>query len=100
MSVKLTSEEKKERLLYYDYEEMLSLDQLKQVKKGLDAGVNVGIYADRRYSGKQMEEIRLGLEAKVDVYQYLKPTMRVEDMRYIRRELQKRQKARDKKVKK
>ena len=58
-----------------DYENMGVFNeyQMKQIRKGLESGVDVSVYADPKYNDFQMEQIRLGLENDVDVSVYADP---------------------------
>ncbi len=44
--------------------------QLEEIRKGLEAGVDVSVYAKPEYNWEQMQEIRWGLESGVDVSVY------------------------------
>ena len=44
-----------------------------EILKGLQAGLDVSIYAKKEYSWDQMREIRLGLKSGVDVSTYANP---------------------------
>lgn len=47
--------------------------QMQEIRKGLEAGVDVSVYADARYNHLQMGVIRDGLEAGIDVAVYADP---------------------------
>ena len=46
--------------------------QLKQIRFGLEDGLNVSFYADPKFSWKQMEQVRLGLEYGLAAWLYAK----------------------------
>ncbi len=62
-------------------------ESLKEIRLGLEAGVEVSHYASVDYSWEQMREIRLGLEARVDTKVYEKPLYNSRQMREIRKGL-------------
>lgn len=62
--------------------------QMRQIRLGLMAGLPVGIYASDKYDWFQMEEIRLGLEHKIDTNKYADPSVPFDTMRQIREGLE------------
>ena len=62
--------------------------QMRQIRLGLMAGLPVGIYASDKYDWFQMEEIRLGLEHKIDINKYADPSVPFDTMRQIREGLE------------
>ena len=48
-------------------------EQLSQIKKGINSGLDVSIYAKPEFTYGQMSEIRKGLEKRLDVSIYAKP---------------------------
>ncbi len=62
--------------------------QMRQIRIGLMERLPVGIYAKPEYDWFQMEEIREGLKSKVDVSLYAMPEIPYEKMRQIRKGLQ------------
>jgi len=66
---------------------MFNKSQLKQIEKGIIAGVDVSIYAKPEFVWKQMEQIRWGLEEGLDVSIYAKPEFTWGQMAGIRLEL-------------
>ena len=61
--------------------------QLHQVKLGIEKGLTddqIRIYADPKFDWFQMEQIRLGLEAGMDVSIYAQPNIPSEEMEHIR----------------
>ena len=48
-------------------------EQLSQIKKGINYGLDVSIYANPEFTYGQMSEIRKGLEKRLDVSIYAKP---------------------------
>lgn len=63
-------------------------EQLSEIGKGIDADVDVTIYARLQYDEYQMEQIRKGLEEKLDVSIYAKPEFNWEQMDQIREGLE------------
>lgn len=66
-----------------------SYGQMKRIRDGLESGVDVSIYADPKFSAWQMEELRLGLESGVDVSVYAVPEFGSWQMEDIRKGLEK-----------
>jgi len=64
--------------------------QKRQIRLGLESGVDVSVYADPKFDWYQMEEIRLGLESGVDVSVYADPELDEEVMEEIRLDLEQR----------
>ena len=54
---------------------------------GLEDNLDISIYANKKYSGEQMEQIRLGLENKIDVSKYANVEYDDIQMLKIRKEL-------------
>lgn len=48
-------------------------NQIWEIRKGLEDGVDVSIYADPKFDWRQMHQIRLGIEAGVDINLYADP---------------------------
>lgn len=63
-------------------------ESLKEIRLGLESGVDVTRYASLEYGWEQMREIRLGLEARVNTRVYEKPLYNARQMREIRKGLQ------------
>ena len=61
--------------------------QIKQIKIGLEKGLDVSIYAQLDFNYSQMQEIRFGLEKGLDVSPYLNPSIDWKEMRAIRKKL-------------
>ena len=62
---------------------------MREIRLGLEKGLDVSIYAKPEYDWMQMEEIRLGLEKDIDVSEYAKPEydwMQMEEIRTKQRE--------------
>ncbi len=59
--------------------------QVDEIKQGVRSGVDVSIYADKKYIFLQMAEIRKGLESEIDVTPYLDEEYDWFQMREIRR---------------
>ncbi len=49
------------------------LQQMEEIRMGLEAGLDVSLYARPEFDWEQMQEIRLGLEDGLDVSVYAKP---------------------------
>ena len=67
--------------------EQFNNEQLFQIKIGLEANVDVSIYATPEFTRKQMYEIREGLEQGLDVSVYAKPEISGIEMETIRERL-------------
>lgn len=59
-------------------------EQIYVIKRGLEAGLVVHIYAKPEFNWRQMKEIRLGLESSLDVSSYTNPKLNWDQMREIR----------------
>ena len=62
-----------ENLMKTEMFNQLNKGQTEEVLKGLENNVNVLIYANKKFKAKQMKEIRLGLRADLDVSKYANP---------------------------
>lgn len=62
--------------------------QLHEIKVGLEAGVDVSMYASPTYTWQQMIELRMGLQAGIDISEYANPEYGWEKMEEIRRKLE------------
>jgi uncharacterized protein (DUF342 family) len=62
--------------------------QMRQIREGLQAGIDVSVYADPGYDWFQMEEIRKGLEKGLDVSIYDSPGISYDRMRQLRKGLE------------
>lgn len=58
--------------------------QIQQIIRGLDAGLDVGVYAKPEFTHLQMEQIRYGLIDGLDVSCYAKPELNWSKMLEIR----------------
>ena len=67
---------------------MFNRDQIKQIEKGIIAGVDVSIYAKPEFGWLQMEQIRFGLEGGIEVSIYAKPEFDWRQMWQIREGLE------------
>lgn len=69
-----------------DYENMgvFDDDQIKEIRRGLENGVDVSWYADPKYNWKQMVQIYYGLRSGLDVSTYADPKYDAQQMREIR----------------
>ena len=56
-------------------------DQQEQIRYGLEANLDVSIYANSEFDWKQMQTIRLGLIDNLDVSIYAKPEFDTSQMR-------------------
>ena len=79
----------KEKLREYEENDYFDPEQIFQIEEGLEANLDVSIYADSRFSHEQMREIKLGLEAVVDVNSYADSFIWEKEMRDIRLGLEK-----------
>lgn len=61
--------------------------QMRQIRLGMLDGLPVELYARPKYDWFQMEEIRLGLENKIDIGKYANPKLSYDKMRQIRKGL-------------
>lgn len=61
-----------------------SVEQMEQIRIGIDAGINVDIYADPKFSSEQMKQIRLGILDGVDVIRYAVEDIDADSMEIIR----------------
>lgn len=57
---------------------------MRQIKEGLESGVDVSIYADPKFDSRQMWSIKLGLEGDLDVSIYADPKFDPLQMEQIR----------------
>lgn len=75
-----------------DFDKYLNVEMrgenLREIRKGLQEGLDVSIYADHEYNWHQMREIRRGLENRVDVSIYAKPLYQPRQMHEIRKGLE------------
>ena len=69
--------------LFFAKKELLAI-QMKQIRYGLELGLDVSTYADAKYDWFQMEEIRKGLMGKLDISVYASPDIPYEKMKEIR----------------
>ena len=58
--------------------------QMKEIRLGLEKGLDVSIYAKPKFKSSQMEQIRFGLEKGLNAHIYAKPEFDYEQMRQIR----------------
>lgn len=63
-------------------------ENLREIRKGLEEGLDVSLYADHEFNWQQMREIRRGLEKNVDVSEYAKPLYQPRQMHEIRKGLE------------
>jgi hypothetical protein len=59
-------------------------EQVAEIWLGLEAGLDISLYAKPEFDANQMKEIRLGLLHGVDASQYADPSIHWADMRTIR----------------
>lgn len=64
-----------------------NLPTLIEIRKGLENGVDVSIYAKPEFNWQQMREIREGLEAGIDVSSYADPNIPWTQMHNMRPQL-------------
>ena len=65
---------------YYTKNSELSSAQVNEIREGLEAGLDVSVYARPEFDWVQMNEIRKGLKAGLDVSVYAKPEFTPEQM--------------------
>lgn len=65
----------------------LNLPALIEIRKGLEKGIDVSIYAKPDFEWRQMREIREGLEAGIDVSSYADPNIPWTQMHNMRPQL-------------
>lgn len=68
----------------YYINQNFNIEELFEIFKGLESGVDVSIYAKPEYDERQMQEIREGLEQKLNVEIYLTPKFTGNQMYEIR----------------
>lgn len=68
---------------FYAQKEFLAI-QMQQIRLGLEAGIDVSLYANTEYDWFQMEEIRRGLQAGLDISLYASPDISYDRMQQIR----------------
>jgi len=61
-----------ENLVKTDWFNQFDKKQQKQIRDGLEKGLDISWYANLGYNWEQMDEIRKGLEANLDVSVYAK----------------------------
>ena len=75
-----------------DFDKYLNVEMrgenLREIRKGLQEGLDVSIYADHEFNWHQMREIRRGLESRLDVSIYAKPLYQPRQMHEIRKGLE------------
>ena len=49
-----------------------NISQQNEILAGIEEGLNVSVYAEKKYKHSQMEQIRLGLKANINVSIYAK----------------------------
>lgn len=59
-------------------------ESLREIRLGLESGLDVALFAKPEYSWQQMHELRLGLEHQIDISQYSKALYLPAQMREIR----------------
>ncbi len=59
-------------------------ESLREIRKGLETGLDVALYAKPEYTWQQMHELRLGLEHQIDIKPYSKALYLPAQMREIR----------------
>ena len=65
----------------------LNLPALIEIRKGLENGIDVSIYAKPEFNWRQMREIREGLETGIDVSSYADPNIPWTQMHNMRPQL-------------
>lgn len=62
-------------------------EQLEELYKGIDKGLQIQWYSDRQYDGAQMRQLRLGLEQGIDIRHYANTIYSWDQMDEIRKGL-------------
>lgn len=68
-------------------EEIFTPAQIKQLKLGKEAGVNIALYANREFSAEQMRQIREGLQAGIKAKLYADPKFSLGQMIRLKAEM-------------
>ena len=76
-----------ENLIKTDWFNQFDKNQQEEIRLGLEANVDVSIYAKTEFDDWQMKQIRLGLEDNLDVSSYAKKEFDWDEMKKIRKEL-------------
>lgn len=63
-------------------------NQMRQIRFGLEKGLDVSCYADPKFKWKQMWQIREGLESGVDAASYADPEIGSFEMKQIRESME------------
>lgn len=70
----------------YANKEFLAI-QMQEIRKGLKHGIDASVYAKTAYDWFQMKEIRKGLQQGLDISQYSSPSISYDRMKQIRKGL-------------
>ena len=73
-----------EKMSYYTDQNVFGLDQLEQIKRGLEFEVDVSLYAKPQFSKQQMMEIMNGLRLGLNVSWYADPAFSLDQMETIK----------------
>ena len=73
-----------ENLIKTEWFNQFTYSEQEEIRKGLEANIDVSIYANPKYYWKQMKEIRLGLEEDLNVSIYAKIEFYYQQMEEIR----------------
>ena len=74
-------------VLPVEHMKQLNLHALIEIRKGLENGIDVSIYAKPEFNWRQMREIREGLEVGIDASSYADPNIPWTQMRNMRLQL-------------
>ena len=74
-------------MLPVEHMKQLNLPSLIEIRKGLENGIDVSIYAKPEFNLQQTREIREGLEVDIDVSSYADPNIPWTQMRNMRLQL-------------
>ena len=70
-----------------DFIKTYDSDQMREIRIGLERGLDVSVYADPKYNVYQMQQIRIGLERGLDVSVYADPKYNCMQMQVMRARL-------------
>ena len=76
-----------ENLIKTEWFNQFTYSEQEEIRKGLEANIDVSIYSEKDFNSNQMWQIRLGLEDNLDVFLYAKKELNVWQMEEIRLKL-------------
>ena len=78
-----------ENLMKTNWFQQFDKEQQREIKIGLNEGLDVSWYAKKEFSTKQKVEILIGLRDGLDISKYTNPKLTDEEMNKIREKLKK-----------